>query len=328
MEQAKEILVSIIIPIYQAKDTLERCVLSCLDQKTVTPSEYEIILSDDGSTDGSGQICDRFSKEYANISVIHNKNHGVSCARNIALERATGRYVTFVDADDTLSQDFLENVLKYAGEGMVVIDENTALGNSTCSGYQYIDSSILPGNTHVWGKLFLRKTLEDEHIRFPEDLTIGEDLHFLIDLCLSQGKKRSIKTIDFNDYNYIENSEGAMKSAFKPSYLDEITCWERAENKLLPVRDKLSHYSFVTLGASRVMTSLLVIGKIALIDDDKKDADLAGLAMDRAQDAIRHSLKTRGVFAALSAGHQIKVIVLGISRDLYLKLYSRHKNRK
>ena len=98
MTDNSEKIVSFIIPVYQVKDTLKTCVLSCLNQKFVEPDEMEVILVDDGSTDGSSDICDELQKEYGEnrIVVIHGKNHGVSHARNLGIERASGRFFVFV----------------------------------------------------------------------------------------------------------------------------------------------------------------------------------------------------------------------------------------
>ena len=102
----RNLMVSIIIPVYQAKDTLKKCVLSCLNQKFIGDNETEIILVDDGSTDGSEQICDELEKEYGEhrIKVVHSKNHGVSHARNLGIERASGRFLVFVDSDDEVQE--------------------------------------------------------------------------------------------------------------------------------------------------------------------------------------------------------------------------------
>ncbi|MBP3814978.1 MAG: glycosyltransferase family 2 protein, partial [Butyrivibrio sp.] len=118
MEENREILVSIIIPVYQAKDTLDRCVLSCLNQKFVKEGEIEVILVDDGSTDGSFDICDRLAgeDEHGRVQVVHTENHGVSHARNIGLEHAGGRFVVFVDSDDEVGAGYLETLMKYADE--------------------------------------------------------------------------------------------------------------------------------------------------------------------------------------------------------------------
>lgn len=95
---------SIIIPIYNAEKTLIRCVDSVLCQKF---KDYELILVDDGSTDGSPAICDELKTKSQHIKVIHKPNEGQSEARNVALNKAKGEYITFVDADDTIGEDTL-----------------------------------------------------------------------------------------------------------------------------------------------------------------------------------------------------------------------------
>ncbi len=97
--------VSVIVPVYNTKPTLERCVNSILVQ---TYSNFEIILVDDGSPDGAGELCDQFAKKNQNIRVLHQKNAGLSAARNTALKVAQGEYITFVDSDDTIFPDMLE----------------------------------------------------------------------------------------------------------------------------------------------------------------------------------------------------------------------------
>ena len=128
MEENRELMVSIIIPVYQVKDTLRRCVLSCLNQKFLEGSELEAILVDDGSTDGSGEICDKLEREFPDgrIKVVHTKNCGVSHARNIGIERAAGRFIVFVDSDDEVREGYLETLMKYADEGTVLVDESRA----------------------------------------------------------------------------------------------------------------------------------------------------------------------------------------------------------
>lgn len=320
-----EKIVSIIIPVYQAKDTLRRCVLSCLNQKFVEDNELEVILVDDGSTDGSGEICDELQDEFGRVSVVHTKNFGVSHARNLGLERATGRFVAFVDADDQVKEEFLEGLMKYADEGTALLDDTESFsGAQKISGFQYIENCILNSNTHVWGKLFDRKTISENHIMFQEGLAIGEDLLFLLDFALSQEKRHSIRCVATGDYIYTENEAGAMKSAFKASYMDEIRCWKQAEEKLLPYRENLSSFAFVSLAASQIMTAFLVIGKVAVLENGV-DSGLAKLAVDEAAQQINHALKTHGAFAALSAGYKIKVMLFRLSPSLYLKLYGKHK---
>ena len=102
-------LVSVIVPVYNTEKYLDKCIDSICKQ---TYSFLEIILVDDGSTDQCGVICDKNSMEDNRIIVIHKENGGLSSARNAGLDIATGRYISFVDADDTLNLQFIEVLLK------------------------------------------------------------------------------------------------------------------------------------------------------------------------------------------------------------------------
>ena len=324
----RNIIVSIIIPVYQAKDTLRRCVLSCLNQKFIEDSELEVILVDDGSTDGSSDICDELEKEDASgiVKAYHGSNHGVSHARNLGIERATGRFIVFVDADDQVKDGYLENLMKYADDSTTLVAQTDRyVGNQKISGFQFIENVVLNEDTHVWGKLFDKKTIDENHIIFQENLTIGEDLLFLLDFALSQEKKHTIRCIAPGDYLYTENQSGAMKSSFKASYMDEIVCWKKAEEKLLDYQEYLSRYAFVSLAASQIMTAFLVIGKVAVLDETESDKELSNLAVSEAKAQIEHALKTHGAFAGLSFGYKLKVILFRLSPKLYLSMYGKHK---
>ncbi len=326
MNTDNKLLFSIIIPVYQAESTLRECVQSCLEQRYVDPNEVELILVDDGSTDGSSKLCDELAGEDSRIKVRHTGNSGVSHARNIGIELAQGRFILFVDSDDTVSGDLLSNLIKHADEETLLVDETKHFWSAQkVSGFQYIENSVLDANTHVWGKLFDRECLNEGKIRFIEGLAIGEDLLFLIDLGMFIGKKRAVRCIYGDDYNYSDNDNGAMNSSFKKSYLDQIICWKKTEEKLLTVKENLSPYAFVSVAVSQILTALLVAGKVAT-QKGQRDQDLDKLAIDEARGQINHALKTRGAFAALSAGHKFKVALLRTNPDLYLKLYAKHKN--
>lgn len=101
--------VSIIVPVFNVKEYLNQCVNSILNQ---THTFFELILIDDGSFDGSGQICDSYEKLDARVKVIHQNNSGVSKARNIGLKLSTGDFVCFVDSDDYVENDYVEKLLK------------------------------------------------------------------------------------------------------------------------------------------------------------------------------------------------------------------------
>lgn len=96
--------ISVIVPVYNAGAYLTDCLQSIADQQH---PDYEVILIDDGSTDGSGSVCDEFCRNHSHFTTVHTPNRGVSAARNLGVERAKGDFVTFVDADDMIHPQFL-----------------------------------------------------------------------------------------------------------------------------------------------------------------------------------------------------------------------------
>lgn len=100
-------LISVIVPVYNVKTLLPRCINSLLSQKF---TDYELLLIDDGSTDGSGDICDEYGKKDSRIKVIHKQNEGVSKTRNRGIDEARGEWITFVDSDDYITPDYLSDL--------------------------------------------------------------------------------------------------------------------------------------------------------------------------------------------------------------------------
>lgn len=97
--------ISIVIPVYNVESYLDKCVKSVLEQ---TYTDFELFLIDDGSIDRSGEICEKYAQEDKRVRVIHQKNQGVSVARNVGIDLAEGRYITFLDSDDFVSKYYLE----------------------------------------------------------------------------------------------------------------------------------------------------------------------------------------------------------------------------
>ena len=98
-------LISVIVPVYNVADYLPKCIESILEQ---TYPDIQIILVDDGSTDCSPKVCDRYAEKDKRINVLHKENGGVSSARNEGIAIARGKYITFPDSDDKLSENVLE----------------------------------------------------------------------------------------------------------------------------------------------------------------------------------------------------------------------------
>ena len=113
-----EALVSIIIPIYNVSNYMDACILSASAQDY---RNIEIILIDDGSTDDSGRKCDSWAKKDHRIRVIHKKNGGLSSARNIGLDTAKGKYIYFLDGDDTIEKNLISSVIPFMEQGKDIV---------------------------------------------------------------------------------------------------------------------------------------------------------------------------------------------------------------
>ncbi len=139
-------LVSVIVPVYNTVEYLPRCVSSLINQSY---DKLEILLIDDGSTDGSEKLCDVYASgdtKGKTVRVIHQKNQGVSAARNAGIEAAEGEWIIFADSDDTMTEDAIENLVRLCGE------ENTeaALGGYYGVGTKgYVRWSVIPGGVSV-----------------------------------------------------------------------------------------------------------------------------------------------------------------------------------
>lgn len=121
-------LISVIVPVYNVENYIEECCKSLLEQ---TYSNIEILLIDDGSKDNSGKICDVFANKFNNFKVYHKENGGLSDARNYGLKFAKGEYVTFVDSDDTVEKNYIEelyNLIKKYKTSMSIASFSTING--------------------------------------------------------------------------------------------------------------------------------------------------------------------------------------------------------
>lgn len=179
-------MVSIIVPVYQAKCFLQNTVDSVRQQSC---TDWELILVDDGSTDSSGELCDRLAEEDSRIIVVHKENGGVSSARNAGLDLAKGEWVMFLDSDDLLLPDCLKTMLsasdgmdlvsagymKTTGKKHSIVDKKATFDDiSDTIAYigQFYSGAFY--NT-VWAKLFRREHI---HVGFPVGIQWGEDILF------------------------------------------------------------------------------------------------------------------------------------------------------
>lgn len=171
---------SFIIPMYNCRETLRACVESI---RTAALSQYEILLIDDGSTDGSGGLCDVLAEEFPEIRVFHQKNAGVSAARNLGLREAKMDNILFVDGDDTVDGAALREILRAEGDLVIFGAEGVAChpvpGEVNWRAEfenLFWENSLSP----VWNKVYKKRILQDNSLYFREDLFLYEDLEFVL----------------------------------------------------------------------------------------------------------------------------------------------------
>lgn len=239
-------LISIVVPVYNVEKYLIRCLSSLVNQ---TYTNLEILLVDDGSSDSSGAICDKYADKYSRVKVFHIKNSGVSNARNFALDNMHGEYVTFVDSDDWLDVDWVEqafnkvkeaNVLLYIG-GLVRtypdLSEKINHKYMTCSLFTPIEclkemyTKSISETAFTWeicGKLYHRDLWKN--VRFEPGISMGEDaLAFWHILKLVD----KVLFVPVYNYHYFYREDSAVNS-LKPKHIydaffvNKVICQESA----------------------------------------------------------------------------------------------------
>lgn len=221
--------ISVIIPVYKVENTLRRCVDSVLNQ---TFTDYEVILVNDGSPDGSPDICDEYDKNYKSVTVIHKENGGVSSARNAGLEIARGEYVMFLDSDDYIEADCLEK-LSGNGADMCVGSIVGEFDNGNKKYQKKRKDEIINSDefskeipelfverrlNYIHGKLYRRKIITDNKLSFEDYLlSLAEDTLFnfvFLKYC------KTVFICGENVHHYV-NSAGGLGSKF---FYDRYLC--------------------------------------------------------------------------------------------------------
>lgn len=243
--------ISVIVPVYNVEQYLHRCIDSILAQ---TFTDFEVLLIDDGSTDNSGKICDEYAKKDKRIRVFHKKNGGVSAARNCGIDFSKGELIYFVDSDDWLKQNCLQNIITnivdvdflvfsytwifYDGSTRTVTPKEMKI-----EGIDKIEDFILHirhNNTkenmfgYPWNKVFKREIVKHYNIKFEEGLHYCEDEIFVLSYCLKIKKAKSISTAlychwlrnDSLSYQNLQYSEWM----YLVSCIDKLIPWLNNEN--------------------------------------------------------------------------------------------------
>ena len=247
IKRDREELISIVVPTFNGASYLNRCVLSLLEQ---TYKKTEIILVDDGSTDDTSLICEQFAERDSRVVVIHQKNAGVSAARNTGISNAKGDYVALVDGDDYISPQMIEKLYKRMVKDQAdvaicgykkVNEKGYKLGEVTIpdavvSGIQAIQmhyqstTGIMPV---PWNKLYCKKLFS--HVRFPEGKRCEDEATFY--LLLNMCDKVSI--LSEPCYYYVQHEDSFMGGKYKVARLDGV---EASYDRYLFYREHSDRY--------------------------------------------------------------------------------------
>ena len=242
-------LISIIVPIYNTAPYLKRSINSILTQSF---QDYELLLVDDGSIDGSGSICDQYAMIDSRIRVFHQDNRGVSSARNLGLNHCNGEWVYFVDSDDELLPGGLQTLVDCISDdvdivmgGFIEVDENgntisiAEKGDLSLSKQQSVITlyggygSYYPYCGYLWMRLLRRRIIQKCHLHFDTSIAIKEDTLFLAEyVCKSNGLTHQTTT---PVYKYQRRSDSAMGKAlngFNLEYVDSFYALVRMKHEV------------------------------------------------------------------------------------------------
>lgn len=230
--------ISIIVPVYKAENVLAKCVDSVLAQ---TFADWELLLIDDGSPDGSGALCDDYAGQDDRVRVFHKPNGGVSSARNLGMEEARGDLILFIDADDWIEPHTCETLLR-ALEEAGADSAGCAHWNIQPGGEKWAESGALPAgvydagairkgivdrllgqrlgkpgevlNGFIWRFLFSRSIIMDHDIRFS-GAYLEDELFLMEYFCLAQ----KLAMVDEPLYYYLQNPASVTRN-YLPDYMD------------------------------------------------------------------------------------------------------------
>lgn len=217
---AADIKFSVIIPIYNVENYLRRCLDSLLSQ---TFTDYEVLLIDDGSTDASGNICDEYVEKDRRVKVVHQKNQGVSVARQRGLDMVQGKYVAFVDPDDFVQPNYLSAMINFAesDDADLVWCDYTELHhdgemlhscNQNILTREELLENILEGkfSAVLWNKLYKASIIKRYGIRFDENLKTAEDILF-VSKYICQVKRMKYVSQSLYNYNMVNSNSAINK---------------------------------------------------------------------------------------------------------------------
>lgn len=223
--------ISVVVPAYNSENTLKRCVESILAQ---SKPASELILINDGSCDYTGIAFDQYALNQCNVLVVHQPNLGVSAARNAGIEIASAEFVLFVDSDDTVMpnwiEDFEDIMIRYPQAGHywcgfrwlshktdIIYSEKEPVSSVTRNNYMFLFQATLVQSP--WLRLYRRSVLNRYHIRFDTTLSLAEDVCFNLEY-LDKSPNHQIVILNKANYVYMDMSIDSLNSRFRSDLAD------------------------------------------------------------------------------------------------------------
>lgn len=306
---------SVIIPVYNTREYLDKCLLSVFNQ---TFSDYEVIVVNDGSSDGSEKIIDKYLKKYSNLKYFFKENGGLSSARNYGVSKACGEYILFLDSDDYYEPDLLLklngsiddcDIIRFGVQdiydnGSITkhnepgFDKNSGLnGFEKICKYHYVEIAC--------AYCYKRKFWIENGYKFL-DGTFHEDFG-LIPLVLINSS--STKSIDYIGYNYYQRSNSISKSI-------------QYDKVLKKANDFLEHFKYLKKESSKVNGDLSIFNSYIANSVILKSTTLKGSDYKKYINELR-KLGTFDMLLDDSLGRRVKKFLIKLSPKLYYKLVRR-----
>lgn len=230
-------LISIIIPVHNTADFVSDCLSSVLSQDH---ANFEVLIIDDGSTDGSTEICEKFAAREPRIRLYKNENHGVSFSRNFGIKHSRGDYITFIDSDDTVAPNYL-SVLLYS---LISADADMSAAGYDCfaefGSPVYNDNDEVSVKTKeletvfftetqgmVWSKLFKKNIIENHSLLFDESIAVNEDLVFNLEYVRHCG---CVSVSSAKVYGYRQRENSAVRNTVSLKWFTCLKVYKRLFN--------------------------------------------------------------------------------------------------
>lgn len=322
--------ISILTPVYNREQTLSRCIISIINQ---TYNDWELILVDDGSTDNSSNICDKFANNDCRIKVFHKMNNGVSSARQCALEQISGDYIIHIDPDDWIDANMLDELYKNAKKNnadIVLCDYILELPHKT----KYIEQKPKTLNSNHLLRLYLTGELHSslcnklikiecyKNIHFPIGVNYKEDMYVICNMII----KNNINSISYLNkafYHYNNTDNNNITSKITNMMLNAQIYITDYFDKVLEKEQYIHEITQMQIEAKRMALVLGTLNKkeyIKLYDNINKDIKISY--------SIKNFIPSLSLYLSVNGMYRFGYFLLKMWSIIIKKIIKFHKRDK